>query len=712
MQAQALLGMGRAHIAGRNYQAAIDAFNRILGQHQDTLVIANAHFLLAKSYETIDEYLLAAKGYAKYLELKPGLMDAYVMELQGDAASTASDHNEAIMAYQAALQANPPANTASMNLKIGQEYAALEDYTTAIQFYLSAYDSASDNYARATANLLAGRAYQKLGLDDQAYTRFMDSVINYPKAYDSFTALSILVNNKIPVDEYRRGIVDYYTGSYKYALQAFERYLAGNPEHDGTVHYFKGRSHYFSDQPREAIAEYDILITNYPANTYWSNAWDKKVYVQWAVLDEYDEAANTLLNYVSQAPYTAEAPAFLYKAGRIYELNSDLEKAAQTWLVLMEEYPAYERSYRAMFLAGISYYRLARYEDALTIFQRCLVLATSGEERASASLWIGKTQQALGNDKEAQAAWQQAEAADPTDYYSIRAGDLLNNRETLNIELGTDLGYDLELELAEAESWLRSTINIPPETDLTGLGEMAADSRVLRSQAYWELGFYNEASTGLESLRLEVAGDAVKTYRLMNHLLSLGFYKPSILACRNILDLAGMDDLTSLTAPIYFTHIRFGAYFRQQVVSAALEEDLHPLILFSLIRQESLFEPFITSSAGARGLTQVMPTTAVEIVDRIGWPPGYTAADLYLPEVAIKLGADYLRFQQDYLEGDLLAALAAYNGGAGNALIWKNIAQGDLDLFVEVIRFEETQNYLRQIVEFINIYKLVYTHPQ
>ena len=241
---------------------------------------------------------------------------------------------------------------------------------------------------------------------------------------------------------------------------------------------------------------------------------------------------------------------------------------------------------------------------------------------------------------------------------------------------------------------------------------MASDARILRSQAYWELGLYSEASNELESLRGEVAGDAEKTYRLMNYLLSLGFYKPAILACRNILNLAGMNDLTSLTAPIYFTHIRFGTYFREQIIDTALKEEIHPLILFSLIRQESLFEPFITSSTGARGLTQIMPNTGKEIVDLLGWPQGYITEDLYQPEVAITLGAYYLKRQQNFLQGDILASLAAYNAGAGNILKWKELSQGDPDLFLEVIRFQETQNYLRQIIEFLNIYKLVYSHPQ
>ena len=178
-------------------------------------------------------------------------------------------------------QANPAPDATAINLKIGQEYTALEDYNTAIQYFLSAYDLADNDYQKASANLLAGQAYMELGLNDQAYTRFLDSVLYYPMAYDSFTSLSILVSNGYPVDEYARGIVDYYAGSYYYAIQAFERYLATNPEHDGSVYYFKGLSHYYNGEYEQAIESYQLLIDYYPNNQFWDDAWEEIAFIYW-----------------------------------------------------------------------------------------------------------------------------------------------------------------------------------------------------------------------------------------------------------------------------------------------------------------------------------------------------------------------------------------------------------------------------------------------
>ena len=716
IKAAALYGIGRVSMGQRNYAAAIDAFTHILGQYAQTEVVANTYFLLGSCYKHEEEYQQASNAYAQFQALKPGIIDAYVLQLQADAASTAGDHYGAIYALQTAIQADPAPDAASINLKIGQEYAALEDYNTAVQYYLSAYDQAGTDYQKASANLLAGQAYLELGLTDQAYTRFMDSVLNYPMAYDSFTALSILVSAGYPVSEYARGVVDYYAGSYYYANQAFERYLAGNPEHDGTIFYYQGLSHYYQGEYEQAIESYQTLIDYYPNNEFWDDAWEEVAFTYWNIpgdaygdADNYQASVQTRLDFVARAPQSSWAPYFLYMAGRTLEYNNDLEQAAQVWARLINEYPTYDYSYHALFLSGISYYRLANYEEALKTFQRCLALSATSEEKASAYFWIGKSNRSLGNEEDAQSAWQLAESSDPTDYYGIRAGDRLNNSDILEITQPYEFGYDLDAERSEAEDWMRSTFNLPAETSLSGLGEMSSDARLIRGKTYWELGFYELAATEFDVVRTEQTTNPLNTYLLMNYLYEIGFYKPAILACRNLLNLANLDDLTSLTAPIYFTHIRFGAYFRNMVVSAADEMSINPMLYFSMLRQESLFEPFISSAVGAQGIAQIMPATAKDIVNLYGWPVNYSSEDLLLAQVGITLGARYFKQQINYLNGDIFAALAAYNGGPGNAYEWKNLSNGDADLFLEIIRYDETQTYLKQIIEFLNIYKLIYT---
>jgi len=713
LQSRALYGLGRTYFLERDYYAAIDAFNRILGQYPDTEFAANAYFLLGQSYDRIEEYQQAINAYSKYIELKPGQIDAYVYKTIGDTAMIAGEHDQAIFNYQAALLADPDFDPLYINLQIGKAYDRLEDYTTAIQYFNNVYNTAQDDYTRSTANLLSGQAYLSLGLTNEAYTQFLDSVIKFPKAYDSFTALTILVNNGVPVDEFLRGLVDYYAGSYELAIQAFQRYIDSNPDNnDGSVYYFLGLSNYFAEKPRNAVSAYDKLISNYPGNPYWTAAWDEKAYVQWAVLNEYANGAETLLSFVNAAPTSPDAASFIYEAGRILERSGDLNGAANIWQRMMNEYPSDSQSYRALFLAGISYFRLDRYEDALSIFQRSLVLASSPDKKAKSYLWIGKCYHALNDSKNAQDAWKHGELSDPTDYYSIRNSEILKGLPPLSLEENYDLGYDLDLEIQEAEEWMKKTFGISSEIDLSGLGKLENNTRIQKMKEYWNLGLYQNAINEAELLRAELQTDVINTYRLMNFLIDLHLYQPAIYASRNILNMTGMDDLSSLSAPIYFTHIRFGAYFRELTVSAAKEYDIPPLLLFALIRQESMFNPYIYSAAGASGLAQIIPTTGQDIVSALQWPPGYDHIDLLRAEVSTTFGAFYLSHVENFLDNNLQAALAGYNAGPGSSESWLALSNDDPDLFLEVIRFQETQNYLMQITEFLNIYKLIYTRIQ
>ena len=402
----------------------------------------------------------------------------------------------------------------------------------------------------------------------------------------------------------------------------------------------------------------------------------------------------------------------MFEAGRIQETANKLTNAATTWERLINEYPSADDSYQALFFAGVTRYRLKDYDKCLTIFQRSLILATNPGDQAAAYLWIGKTQQAQNKPDAARASWDQAAQRDPTGYYSERAKQLLSGKPPFSPDQNYDLAYDLSAERPDAETWLRTKFSIPTSTDLDSLGSLANDARMIRANAYWQLGLYQAAETALVDLTSEIKTDPANNFRILPHLLDLGMYRLAITVSRQILTLANLSDASSLTAPIYFNHIRFGTYYRDQVVSAAQTDNFHPLFLFSVIRQESLFEGFIDSSAGARGAMQIMPDTGKEIAGQLGWPTGYTSDDLYRPMINIRLGAHYLARQRDYFNNDIYATLAAYNGGPGNTQTWIKLAPNDPDLFLELVRSSETRQYIMQIFEFEQIYQQIYQRQQ
>ncbi len=134
------------------------------------------------------------------------------------------------------------------------------------------------------------------------------------------------------------------------------------------------------------------------------------------------------------------------------------------------------------------------------------------------------------------------------------------------------------------------------------------------------------------------------------------------------------------------------------------------IIAHAIARQESSFDRTALSSAGARGLMQLMPATAADVARRLGLP--YSPERLFSdPAFNITLGSDYIALRRSNF-GNAALAIAAYNAGAGNVRRW--IAQNgdprageDMIDWVEMIPIQETRNYVHRVVENAVVYSLL-----
>jgi soluble lytic murein transglycosylase len=131
-------------------------------------------------------------------------------------------------------------------------------------------------------------------------------------------------------------------------------------------------------------------------------------------------------------------------------------------------------------------------------------------------------------------------------------------------------------------------------------------------------------------------------------------------------------------------------------------------LLFALMRQESRFDPTARSGAGARGLMQLMPSTATYVADKLTTDIG-RKPDLYEPETNVTLGQHYVRYLMDQkgIENDLILTIAAYNAGPGNIESWRKRLSGVKDpvLFIESLPVGETRNFAKQVLTNYWIYQ-------
>jgi soluble lytic murein transglycosylase len=710
VRSAALWGLGRADYLEENYPAALEILRQLTQAYPTTDDGIHAWFLLGETFFSLKRYQESADAFQNYLTSHPGLLDAYVQEKRGDAFSALDDQINAQTAYLAAEKASGQLNPTLIRINVANTYLNSGDPDSALKIYDEIYASTSNDYTKAQMDLLSGRALIALNRADEGYGRWRHAVDNFPLAYDSYSALLGLVEANQPVDEFNRGLVDYYAQKYDVALRAFQSYASANPNHDGTVlHYLALTLREMGDY-KTAIDAWDTLINKYPGNRYWATAWDEKAYTQWAYMDDYISAAKGLEQFASDTSGSPFAATYLFDAARIYERSGNLEKAAALWESLPDRFEADPSMGNAWFQAGIVRYRMSNYSRANTDFQQALLLSKELPDRARALLWIGKTYFVTGDQKNARSAWEQSQAADPNGYYSLRAKDLIENRKPFAAPPTTNLNFNLTTERVEAASWLRIKFNLSSDTNLANPGSLQSDPQFQRGTEFWKMGLYDEARLEFESLRESIKTNPADSFRFGNYLLDLGAYRSAIYTLREVLTMAGLDDHSaSLTAPVYFNHVRYGLYYSNLIWPEATETAFDPLFITSVIRQESLFEGFVRSNAGARGLMQIIPSTGESIATQNGWPPNFTSDDLYSPYISIRMGTIYLNSNRRLLNGDLYATLAAYNSGPGNASIWQGLAKGDLDLELEIIRFGETRDYIRSIYEIYSLYRGLYS---
>ena len=140
--------------------------------------------------------------------------------------------------------------------------------------------------------------------------------------------------------------------------------------------------------------------------------------------------------------------------------------------------------------------------------------------------------------------------------------------------------------------------------------------------------------------------------------------------------------------------LRHEDIIRQQ----AADKDLDPALIAGVIYVESKFRDQ-TSHAGAKGLMQIMPSTADYIAQKSGGT-AFEQGDLATPQINIAYGSFYLRYLLDKYDGNELLTLAAYNGGEGQVDRWvaEARAKGERFRVAEHIPFPETREYVGKVL--------------
>lgn len=569
----------------------------------------------------------------------------------------------------------------------------------------------------------SAQTMQAAGSLAPAYARMREVMALHPQTPSAFAALNALVQAGQPVDELLRGQIDFYADAFPAAQQAFVRAInepaSQTPAKLNEIRWWAAQNYWAMGDPDGAVRNLNQIIAEGANTPRFVDALLKKG--DYLAKSDVNAALAAYAAAQKAAPGTSASAQAAQKTARALEAANLPDRALPAYLNAQKQYPLADGADEMLLRAAFLQYRLGKFADVISTTQAIQSAYANGAYAGAAQLWRGKAQILAGDGAYTRTLTALAQSK-PESYEGERAAELLLNpaapplsrtvalaatalSETCGETRGVYVCLPADEGKAEAEAWMRGWLGISDTVEVSAVGAaIRQDARFAQGNELWRMGFKAEAMAEFQNL-LNTTRDPLALWQLALHWRGIGVFRLSISAADALVRLSPAR--SAANAPVFLGRMVYPAYYGNVIVNAAREFGVNPLLAFSLVRQESLFEPFAESGAAANGLFQVIPPTGKEIAGQLNWPPEYSVDDLQRPLVSARFGAYYMSRQLKFF-GDWFTALAAYNAGPGAAARWSASAGDDPDVFAALIPIHETSTYVQHITTNYAAYTRLY----
>lgn len=690
--------LGEVNYLDEAYAGAVKELAAFLNANPKDAHAPQARFFLAHSYAGQKDYPNAIAQLTLYRATSSALAGDTDAQIGDWLAIT--DKRAALTQYDQALK--DTLLTSSARVDIEMKAAALNlqlgEPGLAAQRYARAYEATTVDSVRADLQYRWGLALSTAGEGDLAAAHWRSAVNTFPRERGAFNSLVEMVNRNLAVDDFQRGLVNYYAANYAPAIASFTRAL--NAAHGAAAHYYLASSYQRTGDYASALAQLDAATNDHPADALAADAWYLKGRVQ-GQLGRIDRAVAAYQKFAELYPGDGRADDAFWQAAWLLDGNNRQAEAAALFADIAARFPKGDRAGDGLFYAGFEQYQLKDYANAAARWRSVVSNYPHTSAAENALYWLGKLTAQQGNLGSAAEYWTAA-AEPPRSFWGWRATDQLKaNRTTLDASFVLD---DSPAARAAAEKWILSW-----SPALAGTSNLAALSPAVESSPAFRRGVelasldrLVEARREFETLNQQYQNSPRELYALALYYYHLDLYTPALQNARRLFALSPTEAVDHL--PRLIQQLLYPPAYSDLVTAEAKRYGLDPALLFGLIRQESGFNNSATSSASARGLAQVMPATGQGIANQLG-VRDYTVGDLYRPVVSVHFGAYYLWQTMKQFNGNTFYALMGYNGGPGNAAKW---TRDDVDLAVEMVNLTETFTYVRAVYSQYREYQLIY----
>ena len=701
LRGEALAGLGR-------FDEAVAVYTRFLQGYPATVVavqtkLAELYMAQGNTEAAANAYRAAADG-ATNASQRAGLL-----ETAASIHTNAGRHAAAAAVYDAILDmAQIPYYRAEVMNKAGHALAAAGDQGAAVERWQAAIAEARPFFTTEPATGTAAS-------DAESMQQWQTAAGRSRSIRAAYEALVELVDRQVDFDLYERGYIDLVASAWTPAVNAFTAYLESVPADDpraGLAVHGLGRSYLGAGDPAAALAAFERVLAEYPDCACTAQA---RLDIARATAAQGDGAGARRLyrTFARDFPDDPLAPEAMWQSA-LLALNEDNSlEAAVDALVLADAFPDSALAPQALFWVGTGAFHSGLYNEAADTYAR-LQRQYPDYRWDATGYWLGRAYQAQGNTDAANAQWQALVDRAPDIYYGILAaqslrqlpftgGSMLTAMSAVAGPVGRLAGDDGTQ--AFAEQWLAAWLQVDPAALANLPAHISADADLAAGRVLLELDARGEGLAALERVYERALQDPQALYALSLEFERMGAYRLSLMAMARVIEQSPANLVED--APIFLQKRVYPLRFRDLITEQAVAHNLDPLLLFSLIRQESLFEEGARSVASAQGLAQIMPATGVEIAGQLGYPD-YTNDLVYRPIVNVRFGAYYLDRARDYLDGNLVSALVGYNAGPGASQGWRAASGPDDTIFVELLALTEPRVYVRTITANLYHYYRLY----
>lgn len=435
-----------------------------------------------------------------------------------------------------------------------------------------------------------------------------------------------------------------------------------------------------------ALSQLRALVDQYPASDEAPGALFRLASVRWN-RDQDEAALNAFAEFRRRYPDDHRATEALYASGRIHQSAGRNDLAVDSYVALLTRQPRGKLADEARWRIGWMRYLSGDWAAAAASFARLARETAASQVRNGALYWKARALAHHGQVAAARALYTQIVEGDRTDYYAMWAERRLAASPQPLLAPG---------EQAPALAALAGTAE---HAGAVGPAPQVAAFHFSRWGELRAAGIFALARDELKAVERERRDDlATMRYLLRAYQAVEGFAAAQRVLGR-LGEAAGLShsERQRLLYPLAFWTI---------VARDAGSNAVDPLLIEAVMRQESRFDPQAQSPAEAYGLMQLLPRTATRVAAN---GRAVEPSALFEPDVNIALGARYLNGLLVRFGGDVLKALAAYNGGEAAVEKWERRFAGlDPDEFVESISYRETRDYVKRVMTNYRAYRQLY----